>query len=72
MITIAKVKAHIKRRNKTGRRYDWLGFVENKDLHPDVENLFSFSSVAFDWVNGNSNLTELINEVSAGTPFNPN
>lgn len=62
MITIKKVISHIKKCNKKGVRYNWLGFVENKDLSSEVKSLFAFdngSYFGYDWVNGNDKLKEL-------------
>lgn len=59
MITIRDVKKHIRQCKKQGRRYDWLGFVENKDLSPEVEALFSVGVHTWDWVNGNEKLRKL-------------
>ena len=66
VITLAAVKRHIKKCNRAGVRYNWLGFVENKDLSPEVEALFTFynhaGSPVYDWVNGNAKLRELEQE----------
>lgn len=68
MLTIKNVKAHIKKCNKFGKRYNWLGFVENRDLTPEVENLFKFVSpsghIGYDWVHGNTKLADLLLAIS--------
>lgn len=66
METIATLKKHIKKCNKRGTKYDFLGFVENKDLSPELENCFTLCGVGmfgYDWVNGNSRLKNIIAEV---------
>ena len=39
MITLSDVKKHIRKCKLYEVRYDWLGFVENKDLSPEVERI---------------------------------
>ena len=67
LLTLRMLKKHIKKCKKSGRRFNFLGLVENKDLTPDVEGLFKFispsGSVGYDWVNGNNKLKQLIKEV---------
>lgn len=58
-ITLNDVKKHIRKCKRLGVRYDWLGFVENKNLTPEVEALFSVGIGWWDWVRGNSHLREL-------------
>jgi hypothetical protein len=44
---------------------NWIAFVENKDLTPEVEALFSvYTSCGpmYDWVNGNQKLRDLEKE----------
>lgn len=69
VITLKDLKAHLKRRHKKGLRYDLLGFVENKDLSWEVEKLFVVGGpgnrVGWDWVNGNSDMQDLIAEIEA-------
>jgi len=59
-----ELKRHIRKCNKTERRYNFLGLVENRDLTPDVENLFKFTTptgyTGYDWVKGNVKLADLI------------
>ena len=55
-ITIKDIKRHITYCIAHGVRYDWLGFVENKDLTPGVEVLFSVGNNLWDWVKGNDKL----------------
>lgn len=68
-ITLSKVKNHIKKCNRKGVRYDWLRFIENKELTPEVEKLFTLwnpkGAPAYDWVKGNDKLQSLINETPA-------
>jgi len=59
MITIADIKKHIHECKKHNRRYNWLAFVENKDLTPKVEALFYMGGDWWDWVKGNNKLWEL-------------
>ncbi len=59
MITLTDVKKHIKVCKRKNVRYNWLGFVENQDLSPEVEALFSVGIGWWDWVKGNSKLWEL-------------
>ena len=65
-ITLAAVKRHIKKCQRQGRRYNWLGFVENLDLTPEVEALFTFydhrGRPVYDWVNGTDKLHQLEQE----------
>jgi hypothetical protein len=62
-ITLTDVKQRIKKCKKKGVRYDWLGFVENKDLTPEVTALFiSPNGMMYDWVNGNNKLWQLEKE----------
>jgi hypothetical protein len=69
MITTAQLKKHIKKCNKKGIRYNFLGFVENNDLSNEVEALFTFQNhfgitVGYDWVNGNDELQKIISELT--------
>lgn len=67
-ITLWDVRRHIRKCKKKGVRYNWLGFVENRDLTPVVEALFTLPNPrgypAYDWVNGNAALKHLESEVS--------
>lgn len=67
VITLKDLKAHLKRRHRKGLNYNLLGFVENKDLSWEVEKLFVVGQpgnyVGWDWVNGNSDMKELIKEI---------
>lgn len=60
-ITIADVRKHIRKCIRYKKRYDWLGFVENRALSPAVERLFSHPTIPgyWDWVNGNSRLQKI-------------
>jgi hypothetical protein len=66
-LTIADVKRHIKRCKKKGVRFNWLGFVENRDLSPEVEALFTLYNPtgrpAYNWVSGNEKLRQLEKEI---------
>ena len=68
MLTLLQLKKHIKKCKRKEIRFDFLGLVENRDLSPEVENLFRFVSpsgyIGYDWVNGNDKLKNLIKEVS--------
>jgi len=67
MLTISKLKKHIKRCKAKHVRFNFLGLVENENLTPEVEGLFKFISpsgyVGYDWVNGNQELKTLINTI---------
>ena len=48
--------------------YDFLGFVENRELTSEVESYFTCTNrdgivACWDWVNGNDKLKKLIEEV---------
>ena len=66
-IKLHDVKKHIKKCRRYKKRFDWLGFVENQDLSPEVEALFTFigstGHIGYDWVNGNQKLKDLIKSV---------
>lgn len=69
-VTLKQLKTHIKRRYNKGQSYNLLGFLENKDLDPEVEALFIYRSYQYgaryyDWVNGNSEMKELIAQIEA-------
>jgi len=57
----------IKRQYKNKKTFNFLGFVENKDLDKKVENYFkiidSRGRIWYDWINGNDKLKQLIDEV---------
>lgn len=63
VITIKDVRHHIRMclRRRYTRHYDFLGLLENKELTPEVEALFSWGS-GWDWVKGNKKLWNLIAE----------
>jgi len=69
LLTMGKLKSHIKRglKRNNGQVLGLLGLVENKDLTPEVESLFTFYRngipCGYDWVNGNDKLRELINTI---------
>ena len=67
-VTLSEIRKHIKRCNRRGERYDWLGFTENKDLAPDVEALFILVNPrglpAYNWVSGNEKLREMERDFS--------
>jgi len=65
-ITLSILKKEIKRQYRRIRQdkqyaFNFLGFVENKELSPEVEKLFTFKA-AYDWVNGNEKMKKLIEE----------
>jgi len=64
MLTLLQLKKHIKKCKRKEIRFDFLGLVENRDLSPEVENLFRFVSpsgyIGYDWVNGNDKLKNLL------------
>ena len=72
MATIKDLQREIKRQYraiKEGKQlgFNFLGYVENKDLSPEVENLFSFenmfgSRAGYNWISGNKRLKELIKQ----------
>ena len=66
-INLWLLKRHIRRCKIKGVKFNFLGFVENKDLTPEVESLFSFCSPSgycgYDWVNGNDKLKVLIDSL---------
>ena len=64
MLTLKQIIKHIKKCKKRGVKFNFLGLVENKDLSPEVEDLFRVTGLyvsGWDWVNGNDSLKELIN-----------
>jgi len=67
MTTLNDLRKHIKNCKKKNRRYNFLGFVENKNLSPEVERLFTFYKMGcacgYDWVNGNDKLEEFIKQI---------
>ena len=68
MITLNDLKKHIKNCRKNNRRYNFLGFVENEDLTPEVEKLFTFYRMGvacgYDWVNGNDRMEEYLKTIA--------
>ena len=67
MITISKLKRHIKKYHKKyhGDYYNLLGLVENQELSPEVKSLFTFYNenglpVGYDWVNGNDKMRKFV------------
>ena len=65
-ITMAAMRQHARKCKKMRVRFDWLGFVENKTLTPEVEALFTSYDYSghpiYDWVHGNEKLVELEQE----------
>jgi hypothetical protein len=62
MVTLNDLKKHIKKSKRLNKRYNFLEFVENKDLSLEVESYFTLPAIgitAYDWVNGNSKLKQL-------------
>lgn len=67
MKTIKDLKKHIKKCNKRGMRYNFLGLVENNDLSPEVESLFTLEGIGmsgYDWVNGNNKMKALVKSIN--------
>jgi hypothetical protein len=68
-VTLRDLKKHIKKCNRLGHRYNWLGYVETRDLSPEVEALFTLSSPtgspAYNWVSGNEKLAALIAQLTS-------
>jgi len=71
-INLSDFKKEIKRqyrRIKAGRQggYNFLGFVENRDLTPEVINLFKVVTPAgytfYNWIKGNSRMEKFIEEI---------
>jgi len=72
-ITMAELKKEIRRQNreiKTNKRIDFsfLGFVENKDMTPEIEKLFTFHGlsgyIGYDWIRGNEKMDYVINKTT--------
>ena len=73
MIGIKELKREIKRqqrRIKKGKQddYNFLGFVENDDLTPEVANLFTVITPSgytyYDWVNGTEKMKDFVGSVA--------
>lgn len=67
-LSLAELKRHIKKCKKHNKNFGFLGLVENRDLTPEVESLFKFTTpygyiLGYDWVNGNDKLKQLIKEI---------
>ena len=63
-ITIKMLQSYVKKRLKKGLRLNMLGFLENKDLDSEVEQLFVFGNgIGWDWVNGNYKLKILVENI---------
>ena len=64
VLTLAQLKRHIRKCHKKEERFNFLGVVEARDLTPEVQNLFVFSTYTgvpvYDWVRGNYKLKSLI------------
>lgn len=67
MIRAPQLSAYIKKCIRKGIRFNFLGFVENKELSPLVESYFTVIAPSgargYDWVNGNELLEELIEDI---------
>jgi len=62
-ITLDILKKHIKKCKKRNIKFNFLGFLENKELDREVKSLFSFDGIGisgYDWINGNSKLKMFI------------
>lgn len=57
----------IKAKNQDG--YNFLGFVENRDLTSEVENLFKIITPAgytfYNWIKGNNKMEKFIEEATS-------
>lgn len=62
MININDLKKHIKKRKAKKLNMNFLGFVENQDLTPEVVSYFSFA-YGYDWVNGNDKMKALVDSL---------
>ena len=62
-ITIKEVKRYIKYCLRYNKVYDFLRLVENKDLTPEVEGLFSCGPGFWDWSRGNKKMRKIIEEI---------
>lgn len=74
-LTVKDLIKEIKRQHKEKMYVGFLGFVENKDLTPELESYFKlknrFGMVAgYDWVNGNDKLQKLINVITKKVEWN--
>jgi hypothetical protein len=61
ILYVDEIKEHIRECKRTGKRYNWLGFVENRFLSVLAEQLFTVGN-GYDWVNGNEKLHKLEEE----------
>jgi hypothetical protein len=67
-LTLKDLKRWIKKYHKKykGEYYNLLGFVENKELSPDVLSLFIVSGFGgvcgYDWIHGNNKMKDFIKE----------
>ena len=73
--TLTDLKREIKRQyreKKKGKRtdYNFLGYVENKDLTREVENIFKAVTPTgytyYNWVDGSEGMKDLIKTVEEG------
>ena len=66
-IKMLQIKKHIRKCKRENCPMSFLGLVENKDLTPNVEALFTFVTpsgyTGYDWINGNEKMKQLIEEV---------
>ena len=62
-LTLSDIKRHIRKCKKNGWNYTFLGLVENRDLTPEVEALFTLTTyegaTVYDWVKGNKLMEKL-------------
>ena len=73
MVTIKDLEKEIKKQYrgiKKGKRYNYnfLGYVEDKDLSPEVENLFRVITPAgytfYNWISGTETLKKFIKGIT--------
>lgn len=70
LLEIKDIIRYIKYCKKYNKPYNFLGLVEDRDLTPEVENLFCGKVAGWwDWVRGNDNMTKLIEEVTGESRY---
>jgi hypothetical protein len=69
-VTLRLIKKHIKTCNKKGVKYNWLAYLETRDLTPEVEDLFVVTSSwgkrtrYYNWISGNEKLADIIMQLT--------
>ena len=69
-ITMSILKRHIKHSLKKYNQVGFLGLVENKDLTPEVEALFTYYNDkgmphGYNWVSGNDKMRALVAQIKS-------